>query len=158
MNNAIFINGFVIILLITSFIKDKNKTKKSVMIAFKSLGKIAPAILSVILLIGLIYGLFADKIALLFGQENGVFGFVLISLFGSIIHMPSLLAFPLAGSFLSEGASISAVAAFITTLTMIGIVTLPLEIKTLGKKFAIYRNIFSFIIALIIAALMGVIL
>ena len=98
MNNVIFINGFVIILLIISFIKDKNKTKKSIMIGMKTLGKIAPSILSVILLIGLIYGLFADKIALLFGQENGVFGFVLISLFGSIIHMPSLLAFPLAGN------------------------------------------------------------
>lgn len=158
MKNIIFINVFVIILLIISFIKDKKKTKKSIMIAVKSLGKIAPAILSIILLIGVSYGLFADKIALFFGQENGALGFISIALFGSILHMPSLLAFPLAGSFLAEGASISSVAAFITTLTMIGIVTLPLEIKTLGKKFAIYRNIFSFAIALIIASLMGVIL
>lgn len=158
MKNIIFINGFVIILLIISFIKDKKKTKKSIMIAVKSLGKIAPAILSIILLIGVSYGLFADKIALFFGQDSGALGFFSIALFGSILHMPSLLAFPLAGSFLAEGASISSVAAFITTLTMIGIVTLPLEIKTLGKKFAIYRNVFSFVITLIIASIMGVIL
>ncbi len=158
MKNIIFINSFVIILLIISFIKDRGKTKKSIVIAVKSLDKIAPAILSIVLLIGVSYGLFADKIALFFGQENGTLGFISIALFGSILHMPSLLAFPLAGSFLSEGASISSVSAFITTLTMIGIVTLPLEIKTLGKKFAIYRNIFSFVIALIIASLMGVIL
>ncbi|MCD6181731.1 MAG: permease [Candidatus Cloacimonetes bacterium] len=158
MKTAISINGLVIVLLIISFIKDKKKTKKSLLIALKTLGKIAPSILSVILLIGLMYGLFSDKIALFFGQENGVIGFVTIALFGSVIHMPSLLAFPLAGSFLAEGASVSSVAAFITTLTMIGIVTLPLEIKTMGKKFAIYRNLFSFGIALIIAVLMGVIL
>ena len=158
MANVIFINGIVFILMIISFIKDKNKTKKAIMIMVKSLGKIAPSILSVILLIGLLYGLFADKIALLFGNESGVFGFISIALFGSIIHMPSMLAFPLAASFLKEGASVSSVAAFITTLTMIGVVTLPLEIKTLGKKFAIYRNLLSFAIALIIAVLMGVIL
>ena len=158
MKTAISINGLVIVLLIISFIKDKKKTKKSLLIALKTLGKIAPSILSVILLIGLMYGLLSDKIAIFFGQENGVIGFVTIALFGSVIHMPSLLAFPLAGSFLAEGASVSSVAAFITTLTMIGIVTLPLEIKTMGKKFAIYRNLFSFGIALIIAVLMGVIL
>ena len=158
MKTVILINGLVIISLIISFSKDKMKTKKSLLIALKTLVKIAPSILSVILLIGIMYGLFADKIALFFGQESGVIGFVTIALFGSVIHMPALLAFPLAGSFLNEGASINAVAAFITTLTMIGIVTLPLEIKTMGKKFAIYRNAISFIIALIIAVLMGVIL
>ncbi len=158
MKTVILINGLVIISLIISFSKDKMKTKKSLLIALKTLGKIAPSIVSVILLIGIMYGLFSDKIVLFFGQENGVIGFVTIALFGSILHIPALLAFPLAGSFLSEGASISSVAAFITTLTMIGIVTLPLEIKTMGKKFAIYRNAISFIIALIIAALMGIIL
>lgn len=158
MNTVILINGLVIIALIISFSKNKMKTKNSLLIALKTLGKIGPSILSVIMLIGIMYGLFADKIALFFGQENGVIGFVTIAIFGSVIHMPALLAFPLAGSFLKEGASISSVAAFITTLTMIGIVTLPLEIKTMGKKFAIYRNAISFIIALIVAALMGIIL
>ena len=48
--------------------------------------------------------------------------------------------------------------AFITTLTMIGVVTLPLEIKELGKKMALLRNGLSFIIAIVIALIMGVIL
>ena len=157
-STTILINGLVLILLGISFFKDKSKTLKSLKIAGKSLLKLAPTILSVILLIGIIYGLFSDKIGLLFGNENGVTGFTLIAVVGSLMHMPSLLAFPLAGSFLAGGATISSVAAFITTLTMIGVVTLPLEIKTLGKKFALYRNVFSFCIAIIIAVLMGVIL
>ncbi len=158
MKTVILVNALVIISLIISFKKDKKKTMKALMVSLKSLGKIAPSILSVIMLIGIMFGLFSDKIAFFFGQENGLIGFISISLFGSIIHMPSLLAFPLAGSFLNEGASVSSVAAFITTLTMIGVVTLPLEIKTMGKKFTIYRNVISFIIALIIAGLIGVIL
>ncbi len=158
MKTLILINGLVIISLIISFRKDKMKTKKALQIAMKTLVKISPAILSVILLIGVMYGIVADKIALLFGQEGGILGFITIAIFGSIAHLPALLAFPLAGSFMDKGASISSVATFITTLTMIGIVTLPLEIKTMGKKFAIYRNAISFVIALIIAVLMGVIL
>jgi uncharacterized membrane protein YraQ (UPF0718 family) len=158
MNIIIFINGFALIGLIISFIKNKKKSQEALIITVKTLGKLAPSILSVIILIGLMYGLFADKIALLFGEQSGPLGFITIALFGSVIHMPSMLAFPLAGSFLAKGASISSVAAFITTLTMIGVVTLPLEIKTIGKKFAIYRNLFSFIIALIIAFLIGIIL
>ena len=158
MKNVIFINLLVIVSLIVSFSFDKKKTLKSLIIAFRTLGKIAPSILSVILLIGLMYGLFSDKIALLFGNESGIIGFISIALIGAIIHLPSLLAFPLAGLFLREGASVSAIAAFITTLTMIGVVTLPLEMKTMGRKFAIYRNVFSFAIAVIIALLMGAIL
>ncbi len=41
---------------------------------------------------------------------------------------------------------------------MIGMVTLPLEIKKLGAKFALLRNGVSFIIAVIIALIMGMIL
>jgi len=118
-NTIIIINGLVLVLLIISFFKNRTKTLNALKIAGKSLLKLAPTILSVILLIGIIYGLFSDKIALLFGQENGVIGFTTIAVFGSVMHMPSLLAFPLAGSFLLEGVSISSIAAFITTLTMI---------------------------------------
>jgi hypothetical protein len=41
---------------------------------------------------------------------------------------------------------------------MIGTVTLPMEMKMLGKKFALLRNGLSFIMAVIIAIIMGAIL
>lgn len=83
---------------------------------------------------------------------------MLVGVVGALMHIPALLSFPLAASLLYNGASISAVAAFITTLTMIGTITLPLEIKELGKKMAILRNGLSFVIAIIIALVMGAIL
>ena len=41
---------------------------------------------------------------------------------------------------------------------MVGMVTLPLEIKELGTKLTLLRNVMSFFIAILIALLMGVIL
>jgi len=74
------------------------------------------------------------------------------------MHIPALLSFPLASSILENGASVTAVVAFITTLTMIGMITLPLEIKMLGKQIALLRNGISFVIAILIAFIIGMIL
>ncbi len=68
------------------------------------------------------------------------------------------MAFPLVGSFVNVGASIIPAVAFLTTLTMVGIVTFPLEKKEFGFKFALVRNLLSFVAALVIAMAMGVIL
>jgi len=68
------------------------------------------------------------------------------------------VAFPLVGSFVNVGASIIPAVAFLTTLTMVGIVTFPLEKKEFGFKFALVRNLLSFVAALVIAMAMGVIL
>jgi hypothetical protein len=46
------------------------------------------------------------------------------------------------------------ISAFVTTLVMVGIVTAPMEIKALGKKFTLLRNGLGFIAALIIAVIM----
>ena len=85
-------------------------------------------------------------------------GFFLIAFAGAIMHIPSLLSFPLAASLLEDGAAVASVVVFITTLTMIGIVTLPLEIKYMGKKFTLLRNGISFVFAIFVALIMGAIL
>jgi uncharacterized membrane protein YraQ (UPF0718 family) len=77
---------------------------------------------------------------------------------GAVLFIPGLIAFPLARSVLDMGAGVTAIAAFVTTLTMIGFVFLPLEIKELGTKFALIRNGLSFVAALLIAVLMGLVL
>jgi len=158
-SNVIFINIFAISCLIVALIKDKEKMKQSVIVAVKSFFSILPTVLIIIILIGLILGFVPQsKIPMIVGKQAGFQGVLIIALLGAILHIPSLISFPLASSLLKSGASITAVAVFITTLTMIGMVTLPLEIKELGKKIALLRNGLSFIIAIIIGFLMGVIL
>lgn len=116
-------------------------------------------ILIIIIFIGLLLG-FVPKgqISRFVGDQAGLWGIPVVALMGAVLHIPSLISFPLAASILESGASITAVAVFITSLTMIGVVTLPLEIKILGKKMAFLRNGISFIIAIIIALIMGAIL
>ena len=158
-STVVYINIFAICCLGISFLKNHSKTKQSLFIAGKTFLRILPTVLVIILLIGLLMGFIPQTtISKLIGEQSGFGGIFFIALFGAILHIPSLISFPLAASLLENGASVSAVAAFITSLTMIGVVTLPLEIKELGKNFALFRNGISFIIAIIIALIIGSIL
>ncbi len=51
------------------------------------------------------------------------------------------------------GVSLFAVTAFITSWVTVGLVQLPAEIAALGKKFALVRNVLSFITSIAIAIL-----
>jgi uncharacterized membrane protein YraQ (UPF0718 family) len=156
---AIIINGIAVAALILAFIKDKDKAVKSLKMALKSFIKMLPMVFILIIVIGLLLGFVPpDQISRFVGEQSGAGGVLLIGMMGAIMHIPSLLSFPLAASILENGASITAVAAFITTLTMIGMITLPLEIKILGKKMALLRNGISFVIAILIAFIMGMLL
>ena len=156
---VIFINIFAGGCLLFSFLKDRKKTKQSLLGAAKSFIRILPIVFIIIIFVGLLLGFVPQtQISKIAGEHVGFWGVFLIALVGAIMHIPSLIAFPLAASLLKSGASITAVTAFITTLTMIGTITLPLEIKELGKKVALLRNGLSFIIAIVIALIMGVIL
>jgi len=53
---------------------------------------------------------------------------------------------------------VAIIAAFLTTLTMVGFATFPIEKEYFGTKFTIYRNLFSFFASISVALLMGVIL
>ncbi len=156
---ALFVNILSFLLLLAAFYKDRSKTRQALKVAVKAFFKISPTVLIIIVLIGLLLSFVpSSKISTIIGEQSGLSGVLLIALFGAVMHIPSLISFPLAASVLQNGASVMAVAAFITTLTMIGLLMLPLEIKELGKKMALLRNGFSFIFALIIALIMGSVL
>ncbi|MCG9478951.1 MAG: permease [Actinomycetia bacterium] len=153
------INAIAIGWLIFSVLKSKEKTKKSLKIAVKTFAKILPLIIIIIVFIGFLLGFFpADLISNIIGERAGFWGIMITAVLGSILFIPALISFPLAASLLDGGASVMSVAAFITTLTMVGITTLPLELREMGKKMTILRNVLSFLFAVAIAVIMGVIL
>ncbi len=158
-STAAIINGLAVLGFVVSFFKGKGKTLQALKMAGKSFFKILPMVLIIVVLVGLLLGFVPPtQIEKLFGAQSGLLGVLIIGGAGAILHIPSLIAFPLAGSLRESGASVAATAAFITTLTMIGTVYLPVEIKILGKKFALLRNGLSFIVAIAISLLMGLIL
>jgi len=156
---TIIINGIALGCLFIAFIKDRKKAIQSLKMALKSFIKIIPMVFIIIIIIGLLLGFVPpNQISRFVGEQSGVSGVLLVGVVGALMHIPALLSFPLASSILESGASVTAVAAFITTLTMIGMITLPLEIKELGRNIALLRNGLSFIIAIAIAFIMGMIL
>ncbi|MEA4831343.1 MAG: hypothetical protein VB118_01845 [Oscillospiraceae bacterium] len=85
----------------------------------------------------------------------GVLGATIIE---SVTLIPGLIAFPLVVALLKNGAGYMQIAAFVSTLMTVGVVTLPLEIKTFGKRATIVRNIAAFVFSLIAAVVIGVVL
>lgn len=147
-------------LLFYSYKKDKNKTKIALKKGLKSFENIMPQFLGIIVLIDILLSIFnSDTISKIIGKESGFIGVILASLIGSITLIPGFVAFPTAAMLLKSGAGYIQIAAFISTLMMVGIVTFPVEIKYFGKKLTILRNltafVFSFIVALIIGKVMG---
>ena len=159
MATIITIYSLLAVGLIASLIKSKEKTKKAFKIAGKAFLKSAPSLLTVLGIVGLTLGILTpETITKLVGSEAGFTATIVASIIGAITLIPSLVAFPLAGSLLRSGATVMTISAFVTTLVMVGVVTAPMEIKELGKKFALLRNGFGFLAALVVAGIMGVLL
>lgn len=156
---AIIINVLALGCLAFALVKDRGRTKQSVGVAVKSFIRILPTVLIIIIAIGLLLAFVPpDLISRFIGEQAGFGGLLAIAALGAVLYIPAIISFPLAGSLLQSGAGVASVAAFITTLTIVGMVTLPLEVKELGKKIAFLRNGLSFIVAIAIALIMGVIL
>ena len=50
------------------------------------------------------------------------------------------------------------IAAFVSSLMMVGIVTLPVEIRYFGKRLAIMRNVLAFLFSFIVAFVIGTVM
>lgn len=145
-----------IFLLILSFIKDKKKTKTAIKSAIKSFENIMPQFLSIILIVGFILAMLNPKtISALIGESSNFLGVILSSIIGSVTIMPTFVAFSTGNTLLQNGAGICQVAALISTLTLVGIVTYPLEAKYIGKKAAFLRNFIAFLFSFLVAFIMG---
>lgn len=148
-----------IVLFIYSIVKDKNKTVHSMKMAKGMMKNMIGEIIAILFLIGLLLTFIPpEMIKNVLGSSNTLISTVIAALVGSITLIPPFVAFPLVGSFVDMGISIIPSVAFLTTLTMVGVVTIPLEKEEFGLKFALTRNALSFCFATIIALAMGVLL
>ena len=146
-------------LLFFSFVKDKRKTKDALKKAFFMGRGMALSIFGVIFAIGLVLAVLPPaQIADVIGRQNVFVATIAAAAFGTITLIPAFIAFPLIGTLSGAGVGIMPSVAFLTTLTMVGIATFPLEKRAFGTRFAAVRNVLSFVFAIAIAVIMGVIL
>jgi len=154
----IVLYSITVFLLIISFLKSKEKTKKALKKAWKAFENIMPQFLGIIIMIGIILSIVdTDFISQIIGKESGWLGVVLGSLVGAITLIPGFIAFPTADMLLDSGAGLMQIGAFVSSLMMVGVVTIPVEIQYFGKKVAILRNVFAYLFSFIVAIAIGLV-
>jgi uncharacterized membrane protein YraQ (UPF0718 family) len=148
--------GAAILLLALSFFKDKKKTVTALRKAWKSFENILPQLLVVVLFVGVLLAVLnPEVISKIIGKDSGWLGVLLAAAVGSITLIPPFVAFPMASMLLAGGAGYMQIGAFVSTLMMVGIITMPVEIKYFGKKMTVLRNIFAFVFSFGVAVIIG---
>ncbi|NOZ46340.1 MAG: hypothetical protein GXO79_06120 [Chlorobi bacterium] len=146
------------ILTVISFVLDKKKTLKGIKKGIMMFVKIIPTLLSVIILVSIVLYFTTNDILIKYlGNEAGIEAYVFAAIIGAVSIIPGFISYPLAGILVNTGVSYSVISVFITTLKMVGILTIPLEAKFFGYKISLLRNGLAFIGALIVGAVMALI-
>lgn len=136
--------------LAISFFRDREKTRAALLKAWKSFTGLLPQILTIMLFVGFSLSLLTPAtISRFIGADSGWMGVLLALLVGSVTLIPAFVAFPLAAALLKGGAGYPQIAAFVSTLMAVGIVTLPAEIKYFNRRAAFLRNGFALVISVI---------
>jgi len=142
-----------------SLLADRRKTLAGVRKGLSMFLSILPALAGVLAGVSLLLAAVTPEMLRDVLGGSGPIPFVVALLVGSIALMPGFIAYPLAGVLRANGASSPVLAAFITTLMMVGVVTLPIEARFLGWRVALWRNALAFVgavgVALGMAAVLG---
>lgn len=145
-----------LVLLGVSFAQSRQKTILALKKAWKAFENILPQFLSILLLIGFILAMLDESvISRLLGVESGFVGMAIAAVIGSVTLIPGFIAFPLAASLLAAGAGYGQIAMFLTTLMMVGVITVPLETSYFGKRLTLERNALAFVYAVVSSFLLG---
>jgi len=114
---------------------------------------VLPIIVGMLLVTSLVVTLFPDQVtAGLFGN-GALLDSLLAASIGSIAAAHPLASYLLGGELLAGGAGLITLTALLVTWVTVGIVQLPAEALMLGTRFAVYRNLISFIAAIAISFL-----
>jgi uncharacterized membrane protein YraQ (UPF0718 family) len=158
-SNAVIFISVAAVLSAVSFLLDREKTMVGFKRGWQMFRKLLLPFLNILIVVSIaLYLIPPSAIDNYLGASSGAGGFFIAAIVGSITLIPAFISYPIAAGLLQQGASYAVVATFMTTLMMVGIVTLPLEIKYLGGRAAIIRNALNFAAAIIIGLAIGVIL
>lgn len=147
-------------LLVVSLIKSRDNTKKALKKAWKAFENILPQLIGIVVLVGILLAVLdTEAIIRIIGPGSGWLGVAIAAALGGVTLMPGFIAFPTAALLLVGGAGYMQIGAFVSSLMMVGTITLPVEFKYFGKKAALLRNalalVFAFAVAFVIGKVMG---
>ncbi|MEN8615065.1 permease [Dehalogenimonas sp. THU2] len=158
-SNAIIFISLAAVLSAVSFFLDRDKTVAGFKKGWQMFRKMLLPLLNILIIVSVaLYAIPPSAIDEYLGAGSGIGGFFVAAVVGSIAFIPPFISYPIASGLLQQGATYAVVATFMTTLIMVGIVTLPLEIQYLGRRAAIARNVLNFFAAIIVGLAIGVVL
>lgn len=112
-----------------------------------------PSVAGMLLLTSLLVALLpGEAISRLFGHGGGLDVWIAAAL-GSVAAGSPIAGYVLGGELLARGASLAAVTALLVSWVTVGIVQLPAEALLFGWRFAVVRNVVSFLLAVALAYL-----
>jgi uncharacterized membrane protein YraQ (UPF0718 family) len=159
MNNAFIFISISAVLSLLSFILDRKKTLAGFKKGWNMFKNLLVPFLSILVIVAvMLYIIPPDIILRYLGPGSGVLGFAIAAVVGSVTLIPGFISYPIAAGLIDQGASYAVVATFMTTLMMVGVVTLPLESRYFGRRAAVIRNVLNFFAAIIIGLLVSIIL
>ena len=158
-SNAVIFISVAVALSLLSLAMDREKTVAGFKRGWQMFRKLLLPFLNILIIVSVaLYLIPPSAIEEYLGAGSGIGGFAIAAGVGSVALIPPFISYPIAAGLLQQGASYAVVATLITTLIMVGIATLPLEIQFFGKRAALIRNGLNFLAALAIGVLIGVIL
>jgi uncharacterized membrane protein YraQ (UPF0718 family) len=129
----------------------QKKLKQAVRKSAKSILSFLPLMTGVVLLISLVRALIPSSLYVNLFQKSIFLNSIIGGLLGSILAGNPSTSYVIGGELLKEGIGLAAVTAFLVTWVTVGLIQFPAESIMLGKKFAILRNVLSFVFSIIVA-------
>lgn len=152
----ILVGAVTVLSLIVSTVVDAAKTGRALKIAGKRFLTLLPPFMVMLAAVSLALAVVPHEMLVRYLGRSNTAGATLIAAgVGSISLMPGFVAFPLAGILVHNGVSKMAIAAFTTTLMMVGVLTFPVERKYLGTKVTVLRNLVSLAVTVAITVAIG---
>ena len=136
--------------------KSPEKAKMAAKSGGKAFGNVAVTLLSVFAIVGFLNVFVPTSfIRDALGSAGGALSLLTGTAIGSAAAGPPVAAYPIAQQLLDAGAWAPAIAAFIVSWTLVGFLSLPFEGQMFGTKFAVWRNVLSFGLAMVVGLIVG---
>jgi uncharacterized membrane protein YraQ (UPF0718 family) len=126
--------------LLVSLAINRRKTRAAVIRGARMFGAILPSLAGMLAVASVVLAAVSPATLQRLLAGSGPVPFLAALGVGSIALVPGFIAYPLAGVLRQNGASISVLAAFLTSLMMVGVVTLPVEARYFGWRASLIRN------------------
>lgn len=137
--------------LLASLAVDRRRTRAALIKGVKIFLDVLPLLLGVLALVSLVLAAVTPGMLRQVLSGSGPLPFFTALGIGSVALMPGFIAYPLAGILRENGASTPVLAAFITSLMMVGVLTLPIEARFFGWRVSLLRNGLALAGSLIVA-------